>query len=57
MSDPPTLEAQQEAFEDYKSAKLKLDETLTFEDAKAAREAWWKFLHVFEANTAEPRET
>ncbi len=46
--------AQNEAFEAYKAAKARVDETLTFSDAMAAKRAWWNFLNTFEARTAVP---
>lgn len=55
MIDRPIEREQHDAFEAYKIAKQKVDETLSFEDARTARDAWWKFLHLFEANTMEPR--
>ncbi len=54
MSDRPTEQEQHDAFEAYKQAKQKVDETLSFDDARTARDAWWKFLTLFQANTTEP---
>lgn len=51
-----TLKDQEDAFEVYKQAKQRMDDDLTFDNAKAAREAWWRFLHIFEDITAEPLE-
>jgi hypothetical protein len=50
----PSLQEQEEAFEAYKQAKLKADETLSFADARDAGKAWVRFLRIFEAVTAEP---
>jgi hypothetical protein len=57
MTMSPTIpeEQQHQAFEAYKAAKNKLDAEVTFENAKVARETWWRFLNLFEKNTAEPR--
>ena len=48
------LQDQHDAFEAYKRAKLKFDETLDLADAREAGKAWVRFLRLFEAITAEP---
>lgn len=51
--DPVSLEKQEQAFNAYRDAKLRFDETQSFADGRKAAEAWWKFLHVFERVTVE----
>ena len=43
-----TEHANRDAFEIYKEAKAKLDMTMDFEDAMAAKRAYWRFLHVLD---------
>ncbi len=52
--DPVSMEKQQQAFEAYREAKMRFDETQTFADARKAARAWWDFLTVFERLTVEP---
>lgn len=41
-------QANRDAFEIYKEAKAKLDETMTFDDAMEAKRAYWYFLQVMD---------
>jgi hypothetical protein len=43
---------QTDAFEAYKAAKIRADETLDIVDAAEAGRAWWRFLQAF--NEVEP---
>lgn len=52
MADDNSQSEQDEAFEAYKRAKIRTDETLDRADAELAKQAWWRFLHIFESRTA-----
>lgn len=52
MRDDNSQSEQDKAFEAYKQAKMRVDHTLDRSDAELAKQAWWRFLHIFEARTA-----
>ncbi|WP_312809316.1 hypothetical protein [Agrobacterium cavarae] len=47
MLHSPSIQEQDAAFQRYAKARRKVDETLSFDDAKAAVEAWIGFLNVY----------